>query len=660
MPLVDNEKDTSRSKLCGLETYFNKSMTHILGANVFIDGGFDFVVVPLMSPTYRPSLVQQFGSFSIEASLPCARSDLDPMPYLWQDHVIGKISEWIDLDSPDEMVRKDSETAFKQELAWASYLSLQACILPTPKGNSWTNYARCANQFLQEQPKEMQLWLRIPLVKPDGDSVEIYRTPDDYWKIWNSFRLMCDHNSKLLVALDNWSTMPSENSLNSWYGEPVVTFIIHTNSFFTRDGDNPKHLSEGLQKLIAYFLNHFTQIIISEVQLFSESISEVQHNYRNVDAISDEASRRRHLLPHIHYLRSLYQQVGPLSSPLSLQEHLQLAVRDVIQYTSQPFKEILESVFYQRQESDKKIYMMYKSAICQALLDRVPDEKASVITIVLVVVDAGHGALVKTSLQAAKETGRKLKVYAVEKNLNPLPYLYKKCNEKDWKDIVTLVQTDVRYWNAPEKADILVSELLGSFGDNKLAPECLDGAQRFLKEDGISIPSSYTSFLQPVKNANLYNSVKGGGDNILRLETTFNTRMYNVARLAPCQPLFTFTHPKRSVKESNRRYKKLQFVIPDDPESAIVHGFAGYFDATLYKDVHLGTEPSKATPDVFSWEQLFFPLREPICVQRGSTLEAHFWRCCGSTKVWYEWSVTSPSTSLVHNCNARADCVWLN
>ncbi|GAU15166.1 hypothetical protein TSUD_09040, partial [Trifolium subterraneum] len=125
MPLVRNEEDTSRSKLCGLETYFNKSMTHILGSIVFVDRGFDFVVVPLMSPTYRPSPVPQFGSFSLEASLPCARSDLDPMPYLWHDHVIGKISEWIDLDSPDEMVRKDSETAFNQELAWASYLSLQ-------------------------------------------------------------------------------------------------------------------------------------------------------------------------------------------------------------------------------------------------------------------------------------------------------------------------------------------------------------------------------------------------------------------------------------------------------------------------------------------------------------------------------------------------------
>ncbi|KAI7985377.1 Mediator of RNA polymerase II transcription subunit 34 [Camellia lanceoleosa] len=39
-----------------------------------------------------------------------------------------------------------------------------------------------------------------------------------------------------------------------------------------------------------------------------------------------------------------------------------------------------------------------------------------------------------------------------------------------------------------------ISELLGSFGDNELSPECHDGAQRFLKPDGISIPSSYVSF----------------------------------------------------------------------------------------------------------------------------------------------------------------------
>lgn len=45
----------------------------------------------------------------------------------------------------------------------------------------------------------------------------------------------------------------------------------------------------------------------------------------------------------------------------------------------------------------------------------------------------------------------------------------------------------MREWDAPEKADILVSELLGSFGDNELSPECLDGAQKFLKGESRSL-----------------------------------------------------------------------------------------------------------------------------------------------------------------------------
>ena len=50
-----------------------------------------------------------------------------------------------------------------------------------------------------------------------------------------------------------------------------------------------------------------------------------------------------------------------------------------------------------------------------------------------------------------------------------------------WEDRVTVVSCDMRLWEAPEKADILVSELLGSFGDNELSPECLDGAEKFMK-----------------------------------------------------------------------------------------------------------------------------------------------------------------------------------
>lgn len=56
---------------------------------------------------------------------------------------------------------------------------------------------------------------------------------------------------------------------------------------------------------------------------------------------------------------------------------------------------------------------------------------------------------------------------------------------EEWGDQVTVVSCDMRDWAAPEKADIIVSELLGSFGDNELSPECLDGAQHFLKGNSV-------------------------------------------------------------------------------------------------------------------------------------------------------------------------------
>ena len=49
------------------------------------------------------------------------------------------------------------------------------------------------------------------------------------------------------------------------------------------------------------------------------------------------------------------------------------------------------------------------------------------------------------------------------------------------------------------RADIIVSELLGSFGDNELSPECLYDAEDLFKPDAISIPSSYTSWIGPLQ-----------------------------------------------------------------------------------------------------------------------------------------------------------------
>lgn len=63
----------------------------------------------------------------------------------------------------------------------------------------------------------------------------------------------------------------------------------------------------------------------------------------------------------------------------------------------------------------------------------------------------------------------------------------------EWRGLdVHLISGDMRTLDIPEKADIFVSELLGSFGDNELSPECLDGAQRHLKGKRIITPLNFT------------------------------------------------------------------------------------------------------------------------------------------------------------------------
>mmetsp|Transcript_4913 Transcript_4913/g.5672 ORF Transcript_4913/g.5672 Transcript_4913/m.5672 type:complete len:120 (-) Transcript_4913:58-417(-) len=117
----------------------------------------------------------------------------------------------------------------------------------------------------------------------------------------------------------------------------------------------------------------------------------------------------------------------------------------------------------------------------------------------------------------------------------------------------SIVHTDMRVWKAPEKADILVSELLGSWGDNELSPECLDGAQKFLKEGtGISIPYQYTSFVSPISTTKLWNDVSSFQE-LKSMETIYVVKFHNFFEAAPSKPCFTFDHPNPEQPPNNSR-----------------------------------------------------------------------------------------------------------
>ena len=115
-------------------------------------------------------------------------------------------------------------------------------------------------------------------------------------------------------------------------------------------------------------------------------------------------------------------------------------------------------------------------------------------------------------------------------------------------------------------------------------------------------------------------------------ETTYVVKMHNFFQLCESKPLFTFSHPCQQPAD-NARYGRLRFEID---LGGTLHGFVGYFHSTLYEEVCISTEPSTVSEGMFSWFPLYVPLRHPIPVADGATIEAHFWRHASHHKVWYE------------------------
>eukprot|EP00353_Schmidingerella_taraikaensis_P010209 CAMPEP_0185576976 /NCGR_PEP_ID=MMETSP0434-20130131/7781_1 /TAXON_ID=626734 ORGANISM="Favella taraikaensis, Strain Fe Narragansett Bay" /NCGR_SAMPLE_ID=MMETSP0434 /ASSEMBLY_ACC=CAM_ASM_000379 /LENGTH=76 /DNA_ID=CAMNT_0028194391 /DNA_START=1244 /DNA_END=1474 /DNA_ORIENTATION=+ len=68
-------------------------------------------------------------------------------------------------------------------------------------------------------------------------------------------------------------------------------------------------------------------------------------------------------------------------------------------------------------------------------------------------------------------------------------------------DRVKLIAGDMRHVQVEDmQGDILMSELLGSFGDNELSPECLIPTEKYLKPGGIYVPWAYTNHLVPLSS----------------------------------------------------------------------------------------------------------------------------------------------------------------
>ena len=168
-----------------------------------------------------------------------------------------------------------------------------------------------------------------------------------------------------------------------------------------------------------------------------------------------------------------------------------------------------------------------------------------------------------------------------------------------------------------------------------------------------------------------YNDVK-------HFETTYVVKMHAFKQLAPAQACWTFVHPNKDSPIDNTRESEHTFTLG---RSSCLHGFAGYFDAHLYGDVHISIYPETFSTGMFSWFPLFFPIRSPMYIPKDASIKLQLWRCVADKKVlqlfienlvdgvtgavvgllqvWYEWAVAEPTVGPVNNVNGRSFSIGL-
>lgn len=212
---------------------------------------------------------------------------------------------------------------------------------------------------------------------------------------------------------------------------------------------------------------------------------------------------------------------------------------------------------------------------------------------------AGRGPLILCTLAAAQRTKRSVVVYAIEKNPNAIVTLQSLHASLQWGDRVHIVETDMRVYRPVFYSDVILSELLGSFGDNELSPECLIGTERYLIEGGVFLPRDCTSYLACCMSSRIWNNVSvrvcrhGQAKKVdalftpAPLESTYVVQIHNAAVLTEIEPVFTFTHPDQ--KHGDFRCFKVGLIMGDHPQEVsfkavsdgVVHGFAGYFESNV-------------------------------------------------------------------------------
>lgn len=180
----------------------------------------------------------------------------------------------------------------------------------------------------------------------------------------------------------------------------------------------------------------------------------------------------------------------------------------------------------------------------------------------------------------------------------------------------------------PPQVDLVVSETLGNYAlEEDTVTSLSDARARHLKPGGQMIPSGVEQVMAPV-TAPRFHAELSAWDDIgygidLSPAKAFGLNNVYVRKIAPADlkdgmasaVVWDRVDFMRETKSSRRG--EARWGIDTD---VTVYGLAVWWVATLAPGIVLSTAPDAP---MTHWEQLYFPLMEPIALRRGETLVAN-------------------------------------
>ena len=183
----------------------------------------------------------------------------------------------------------------------------------------------------------------------------------------------------------------------------------------------------------------------------------------------------------------------------------------------------------------------------------------------------------------------------------------------------------------PPRVDVVISETLGNYAfEENMIATLNDAHARYLKPGGIIIPQRVRQLVAPVVTARFDEELRVwgdvGGELGLELDLSFPAAMslnniyvrkiqqIELLNEGKCAHCWDTVDLLRGNNKSNRKGEAHWQITKD----VSVYGLAVWWEADLVPGVTLSTAPD--TPPTH-WEQLYFPLLEPVTCKLGESLK---------------------------------------